>query len=205
MGGSFSSYAKSALHRAAHSAPFPAVSIGGDVLTIIIQLCEMVSLNRYVSCLSQYNQINLAIGALRATSLRDVRTCALLSGSTKNCLYPSGQSNTEIMCSGQLFVPLQSILLMTCRCLNQVKDTMTRWAEKNWFYMLMRQADFKADLDGCDRGISECLLIFSVSTLYLEGMLLDDLLDGCAFGRAGAPAGRGRTEKNTGRDARCRP
>ncbi len=57
MGGNVSSFAKSAIHGAAHSAPFPGVSLGGDVLIIIIQLCEMVALNRYVSYLSQYNQI----------------------------------------------------------------------------------------------------------------------------------------------------
>lgn len=130
---------------------------------------------------------NSLVGTLRATSLGDARTCAILSGRTKSCqcLSPSEQSNTEIMCSGQLFVPPQSILRMTCRCLNEVKDTMTKWAEKSWIYMLEHQADFKADLDGCDRGISGCLLIFSVSALYLEGMLLDDLLDSRAHGTAG--------------------
>ncbi len=43
---------------------------------------------------------------------------------------------------------------------------MTKWADKSWFYMLNHQASFKADLDGCDKEISDCLVIFSVSALY---------------------------------------
>ena len=68
---------------------------------------------------------------------------------------------------------------------------MTRWTEKSWFYMVTRQASFKADLDGCDREISDCLLVFNVSALYPDGIFLDDLLDGCAHGRTGTPARRG--------------
>ena len=57
MGGAVSSFAKSAIHNAAQSAPFPGVSVGGDLLIIIIQLCERVALNKYVSYLSWYNPV----------------------------------------------------------------------------------------------------------------------------------------------------
>ena len=51
--GNSASFPKSAIHGAAHSAPLPDASVGGDILIIIIQLCERVALNRHVSSLSR--------------------------------------------------------------------------------------------------------------------------------------------------------
>lgn len=47
---------------------------------------------------------------------------------------------------------------------------MTKWAKKNWFYMLIHQGEFEGDLDGCDKGIFDCLLVFNVSATCLKDM-----------------------------------
>ena len=47
---------------------------------------------------------------------------------------------------------------------------MTKWAKKNWFYMLIHQGEFEGDLDDCDKGIFDCLLVFNVSATCLKDM-----------------------------------
>ena len=45
---------------------------------------------------------------------------------------------------------------------------MTKWANKNWFYMLIYQGEFEGELYGCDKEISDCLLVFNVRATCLE-------------------------------------
>ena len=40
---------------------------------------------------------------------------------------------------------------------------MAVWAGKNWFYMLIHEDEYEDDLDDCNKGISDCLLVFNVS------------------------------------------
>ncbi|KAF8331185.1 kinase-like domain-containing protein [Amanita rubescens] len=122
-----------------NSAPFPSVVVGGDVLVIIIQLCEGVALNKSAArYLARQRCKDLCI------SLRQY----------------------EELPSRKRTVQYRDYVF---KCLNKVKDTMTKWAEKGWFYMLKHQADFKADLDGCDKEISDCLVIFTTA-VHVEGL-----------------------------------
>ncbi|KAF8338498.1 kinase-like domain-containing protein [Amanita rubescens] len=136
--GALSSSPKPAIQNAALSALSPGVSVGGDTLTLIYQLCEMVPVNK---------------NAARHISQRCKNLCASLE-QYENLPYPK----QTVEYRDHVF-----------RCLNQVKDTMTRWDGKGRLYMLTHQADFKADLDGCDRAISECLLIFT-TVAHMEGL-----------------------------------
>ena len=45
---------------------------------------------------------------------------------------------------------------------------MMKWAQKSWFYMLIHHDEFEGDLDSCDKGISDCLLVFYVSATGLK-------------------------------------
>ncbi|KAF8351809.1 kinase-like domain-containing protein [Amanita rubescens] len=42
---------------------------------------------------------------------------------------------------------------------------MQKWSDKSWFFMIVHQSDFEAEFKDCDDGISDCLAVFTVSTL----------------------------------------
>lgn len=50
------------------------------------------------------------------------------------------------------------------RCLKKVKEMMQRWSGKSWFYMLVHQGEFEADLEECDNEILDGLITFMVSS-----------------------------------------
>ena len=41
---------------------------------------------------------------------------------------------------------------------------MQRWSGKSWFYMLVHQGEFEADLEECDNEILDGLITFMVSS-----------------------------------------
>jgi hypothetical protein len=59
---------------------------------------------------------------------------------------------------------------MCARCFDKVKDTMQKWSEKSWYHILVYQGDFEAEFEDCNSAITDCLTIFTVSTLFSKGM-----------------------------------
>ncbi|KAF8351816.1 kinase-like domain-containing protein [Amanita rubescens] len=48
-------------------------------------------------------------------------------------------------------------------CLVQVRDMMRKWSEKSWFYMLVNQGLFEAQINGCNTRLSDCLTTFMLA------------------------------------------